>query len=55
MIRSTCCDAEVLGNEVDPICSGCKEHCDVYNDEIADNELLNGNNKQEFDPRESGI
>jgi len=44
MILSTCCDAQILGDEVDPICSKCKEHCDTYNDEIEEKEAMNRNN-----------
>lgn len=26
---STCCGADLLLNNGDPICSECKEHCDI--------------------------
>ena len=33
MLLSNCCDAPILGDEIDPICSACKEHCEYYDDE----------------------
>lgn len=40
MKLSTCCDATIQGNEVDPICSQCKEHCDTYDDEFGDVDIV---------------
>jgi len=44
MLLSTCCDAPILGDEVDPICSACKEHCDCYDDA-----------EETFDPNDCGL
>ena len=46
MLLSTCCDAPV-NNEFDHICSKCKEHCDIYDDEIAPivNDIIRGSNE----------
>ena len=30
---SDCCGERVLGSDEDPICSGCREHCEAVNDE----------------------
>ena len=46
MLLSTCCDAPILGDEVDPICNECREHCDFYDDEI---------NRSNMDGREIGV
>ena len=39
MILSECCNALTRGSSVDPICSVCGEHCDVYDDECVIGEL----------------
>jgi|SaaInlStandDraft_4_1057021.scaffolds.fasta_scaffold25279_6 hypothetical protein len=33
MILSTCCSAPYIGDEVDPLCTECKEHTELYDDE----------------------
>jgi len=33
MLVSDCCNAPLLGSETDQICSACKEHCGVWDDE----------------------
>ena len=40
MILSTCCDAPILGSLIDPICSACGEHCDIYDNEEEEDEYL---------------
>ena len=45
---SDCCGAELLGNEVDYICSACKEHC---NGVLAEDPM----DRDTFHPNEVGI
>lgn len=37
---SDCCNAALLGSEVDPICAECREHCDAYDEEKPMDDLF---------------
>lgn len=43
MLLSNCCDAPIWGDETDPICSKCKEHCDFYDEETLEPLKLDAN------------
>jgi len=41
MRESDCCGAELLYDNGDPICSSCKEHCEVFETEETEDYDLN--------------